>query len=191
MTRMRKILLAGMAATALAGGGTTAVASHTSEQTNRYQFLIGTGGTSPPMGPDISRDPTTGNVLTVVGHGTFTKGVPSSAEGGGTFVVTDAAAHLLAQGTWTTTSLDSFVSYGNPPGFPEDFGGGLARLDIRIHPAGTSRTFAGRLLIYCALNKPGSPEGVTVFASAVRASFSQIVFGETLLVNQDSDPAPG
>jgi hypothetical protein len=28
-------------------------------------------------------------------------------------------------------------------------------------------------------------------ASAVHASFSQIVFGETLFINQDSDPAPG
>jgi hypothetical protein len=186
MLRTRTILMAAVAASALAASGSTAAASHSAtEHPNTYQWLVGSGGTGPPMGPDISRDPTTGNVLVLVGQGTFTAGAPSSATGSGTFVVTDSAAHLVANGTWTATSLDSFVSYGNPTGFPEDFEGGLARLDIRIHPAGTSRTLAGSLQINCALNKPGTPEGVRVFVGAVHASFSQIVFGETLFINQD------
>ena len=88
-----------------------------------------------------------------------------------------------------TSELDSFTSFGNGSGLPEDLEGGLARLDIRIHPAGTSRTFAGSLQIHCAINNPSSVEGVT--ASAGGEAFTMPLFGETLFINQDSDPAPG
>jgi hypothetical protein len=125
----------------------------------------------------------------VVGQGTFVKDDTDSVTGGGTFVVTDDAAHVLAQGTWTATELDSFTSFGNGSGLPEDLEGGLARLDIRIHPAGTSRTFAGSLQINCAINNPSSIEGVRAFARG--EAFTMPLFGETLFINQDSDPAPG
>jgi hypothetical protein len=191
MTRTLKILLVGLTASALSTSGVAFAAAHgsASEHTNRYQWLIGSGGTSPPLGPDITRDTTNGHILEVVGQGTFVKGDTDSVTGGGTFVVTDDAAHVLAQGTWTATELDHFTSFGNGSGFPEDFEGGLARLDIRIHPAGTSRTFAGSLQIHCAINNPSSIEGVQAFAAG--DAFTVPVFGETVFINQDSDPAPG
>ena len=191
MTRTLKILLAGLTASALSTGGVAFAAAHgaASEHTNRYQWLIGSGGTGPPLGPDITRDTANGHILEVVGQGTFVQGDPDSITGGGTFVVTDAAAHVLAQGTWSATELDSFTSFGNGSGLPEDLEGGLARLDIKIQPAGTSRTFAGSAQIHCAINKPGSIEGVRAFAGG--DAFTAPVFGETLFVNQDSDPAPG
>jgi len=191
MTRTLKILLVALTASALSTGGVALAATHGAgtEHTNRYQWLIGSGGTSPPVGPDITRDTANGRILEVVGHGTFVQGHPDSVTGGGTFVVTDAAAHVLAHGTWKATELDSFTSFGNGSGLPEDLEGGLARLEIRIHAAGTPGTFPGRLQIHCAINNPSSVEGVT--ASAAGDSFTMPVFGETLFVNQDSDPAPG
>jgi hypothetical protein len=191
MTRTLKILLVGLTTSALSTGGVAFAAAHgaASEHTNRYQWLVGSGGTSPPLGPDITRDKANGHILEVVGHGTFVKGHADSVTGGGTFVVTDDAAHVLAQGTWKATELDSFTSFGNGSGLPEDLEGGLARLDIRIHPAGTSRTFAGSLQIHCAINNPSSIEGVT--ASAAGEAFTMPLFGETVFINQDSDPAPG
>lgn len=191
MMRTLKILLVGVTASALSTGGVALAATHGagSEHTNSYQWLIGSGGTSAPHGPDISRDTANGHILEVVGQGTFVTGDPDSVTGGGTFVVTDAAAHVLAQGTWTATELDSFTSFGNGSGLPEDLEGGLARLDIKIHPAGTPRTFAGNLEIHCAINNPSSIEGVT--ASAHGDTFTMPLFGETLFINQDSDPAPG
>lgn len=190
MTRTLKILLVGVTASALSTGGVAFAATHgaASEHTNSYQWLIGSGGTSHPLGPDITRDTANGNILEVVGQGTFVTGEEDSVTGGGTFVVTDAAAHVLAQGTWRATGLDSFTSFGNGNGLPEDLEGGLARLDISIHPAGTS-PFAGSLQIHCEINNPGSGEGVT--ASAHGDTFTMPVFGETLFINQDSDPAPG
>jgi hypothetical protein len=190
MTRTLKILLAGLTASALSTGGVALAATHgaASEHTNRYQWLIGSGGASPPVGPDITRDTANGRILEVVGHGTFVKGHPDSVTGGGTSVVTDDAARVLAHGRWKATKLDSFTSFGNGSGLPEDFEGGLARIDIRILPAGVM-PFAGNLQIHCAINKPGSIEGVT--ASAAGDSFTMPVFGETLFVNQDSDPPPG
>ena len=191
MMRTLKILLVGVTASALSTGGVALAAAHSpaSEHTSSYQWLIGTGGTSAPHGPDITRDTANGHILEVVGQGTFVTGDPDSVTGGGTFVVTDAAAHVLAQGTWKATELDSFTSFGNGSGLPEDLEGGLARLDIRIHPAGTSRTLAGSLQIHCEINNPGSGEGVT--ASAAGDAFTMPLFGETLFINQDSDPAPG
>ena len=191
MTRTLKILLVGVTASALSTGGVALAATHGagSEHTTSYQWLVGSGGTSAPLGPDISRDTANGRILEVVGQGTFVTGEEDSVTGGGTFVVTDAAAHVLAQGTWSATELDSFTSFGNGSGLPEDLEGGLARLDIKIHPAGTSRTFAGNLQIHCAINNPRSIEGVT--ASAAGDAFTMPLFGETLFINQDSDPAPG
>ncbi len=189
--RTLKILLAGLTASALSTGGVALAATHSaaSEHTNSYQWLIGSGGTSPPIGPDITRDTANGRILEVVGHGTFVKGDADSVTGGGTFVVTDDAAHVLAHGSWSATELDSFISFGNGSGLPEDLEGGLARLDIRIHPAGRSRTFSGSLQIHCAINNPSSIEGVRAFAAG--DAFTMPLFGETLFINQDSDPAPG
>src|SRR5713226_3734646 len=147
------------------------------------------GAPSPPLGPDIPRPPRNARSSQVVGHGTFVKGDEDSATGGGTFVVTDAAAHVLAHGSWSATELDSFIAFGNGSGLPEDLEGGLARLDIRIHPAGRSRTFSGSLQIHCAINNPSSIEGVRAFAAG--DAFTMPLFGETLFINQDSDPAPG
>jgi hypothetical protein len=191
MTRTLKILLVGLATSALSTGGVALAGTHSaaSEHTNRYQWLVGSGGTSPPAGPDISRDTANGRILEVVGHGTFVTGDPDSVTGGGTFVVTDDAAHVLAHGTWKATELDSFTSFGNGSGLPEDLEGGFARLDIKIFPAGTSRVLAGSLQIHCAINNPSSIEGVRAFAAG--DAFTVPVFGETLFVNQDSDPAPG
>lgn len=191
MMRTLKILLVGVTASALSTGGVALAATHGtgSEHTNSYQWLIGSGGTSHPLGPDITRDTANGHILEVVGQGTFVTGDPDSVTGGGTFVVTDAAAHVLAHGTWTATELDSFTSFGNGSGLPEDLEGGFARLDIKIHPAGTSRTFAGSAQIHCEINNPGSGEGVLAFAGG--DAFTMPLFGETLFINQDSDPAPG
>src|SRR5215471_8071872 len=144
--RTLKILLAGLTASALGStGGVALAATHgaASEHTNSYQWLIGSGGTSPPVGPDITRDTANGRILEVVGHGTLVKGDADSVTGGGTFVVTDAAAHVLAHGTWKATKLDSFTSFGNGSGLPEDLEGGLARLEISITPPGRRGRFPG------------------------------------------------
>ena len=186
MAPMRKILLVGLAAGGIAVG-VTGAATHTSAAGSHgtFQFLIGTGGTSEPFGPEISRDPTTGDILQIVGMGTFTQGVESSATGGGTFVHTDDAGHLLAQGTWTVDGVDFFDSYGNAPPFPPSFGGGLAHLDVTFHPVGTTVTPVADLEIDCAINSPhpNPLEGVKVRLNK-GPQFTVEIFGENLFIHQ-------
>jgi hypothetical protein len=184
---IRKILVVGAAASVLAAGGVALAAPHGSaEDSSKFQWLIGTGGVSPPTGPEISRDPTTGDILELVGKGTFTKGAEGSITGGGTFVHTSVSGTLLAHGTWTATGLDSFQEFGNAAPFPENFEGGIAILDVTFHPADSSTALQAELEIDCAINSPSAhpEEGVKVSVPE-GPHFTVEIFGETLFIHQD------
>jgi hypothetical protein len=81
--------------------------------------------------------------------------------------------------------LDGFTSYGTSSPLPDAFEGGLASLEIAIHLAGISQTFFGSLQIHCAINKPGTLEGVTSSVPTFNEKFTVPIFGETLFINQD------
>ena len=104
-----------------------------------------------------------GDVVTVVGTGTFDV-TTKTATGGGTFEHRTSGGTLVGKGSWTATGLIAFQSYGNatPQGLPASFYGGRASLAIVGTPNGTSLHLPATLQIECQLgNFPSSViEGV-------------------------------
>src|SRR4029077_10557681 len=105
----------------------------------------------------------------------------SSATGGGTFIHSDDAGHVLHQGTRTVDGVDFFDSCGNAPPFTPADGGGIAHIDITFHPSDITATPVADLEIDCAINSPYSPpqEGVKVRINK-GPQFTVEIFGENL-----------
>ena len=69
------------------------------------------------VGPNASKDPSSGNTIKVVGGGSFDT-TAGTVVATGSFAEFDASGSVIAQGTWQATAFVSFVSYGGPsPGF--------------------------------------------------------------------------
>jgi hypothetical protein len=107
-----------------------------------------------------------GDVVTVIGTGTFDS-VAGTATGGGTFVHHEAATGQDITGTFVTTGLISFQSYGpgTPQGLPASFFGGKAMLSIVATPdANPAVHLPATLTVTCALGTPppSAVEGVQV-----------------------------
>ena len=105
-----------------------------------------------------------GDVVTVIGTGTFDVAA-KSATGGGTFVHKTSGGTTVGSGTWAATELLTFQSYGNavPQGLPPTFFGGRVALNVLLTPtANPSVHLPAILQIECALGKvpPGAAEGV-------------------------------
>ena len=105
-----------------------------------------------------------GDVVTVIGTGTFDAGA-KSATGGGTFVHKTSGGTIVGSGTWAATGLLSFQSYGNgvPQGLPPTFFGGRVALTVLLTPsANPSLRRPAILQIECALGTPpgGAEEGI-------------------------------
>jgi len=104
-----------------------------------------------------------GDVVTVVGTGTFDV-TTKTATGGGTFLHKTSAGTVVGMGTWLATGLISFQSYGNatPQGLPATFYGGRVALAIVATPAGTSLQIPATLQIECELGSPlpATTEGI-------------------------------
>ncbi|MDP9890165.1 hypothetical protein [Pseudarthrobacter enclensis] len=109
---------------------------------------------------------TNGDVVTIVATGTFDT-VTNSATGGGTFTHHVAATGQTITGTFTTTGLVSFQSYGDatPQGLPASFFGGKLMLSGTATPdAAPSVHLPLTLTIECDLGSPpaSAVEGVRV-----------------------------
>jgi hypothetical protein len=180
------LLTAGSLALAFAGAGTIGAAADGIQ----YQFVTGAGALcslTPTACPDVARA-SNGDTIEIAGQGTFVTG-SDEVGGGGTFVHRDAAGNVKARGTWTAEELLSFTSFGgNAPGLPPNFEGGLARIEVELHPNGSHKRLVAVLQVDCGINSPTGAEGVKL---AVRhaLTFSQEVSGLTIFINHG--PAEG
>jgi hypothetical protein len=107
-----------------------------------------------------------GDVVTIVATGTFDSAA-RTATGGGTFSHQVLASGQTVTGTFVTTGMISFQSYGNatPQGLPANFYGGKLLLRIVATPDfAPSVHLPATLTIECVLGSPpaGTEEGVRV-----------------------------
>jgi hypothetical protein len=143
---------------------------HASAQTTSFSFNL--------IGPNVSlaTKTTTGPGFTVVqgstvaltGSGTFDTATGAVA-GGGSFTEFSPNGAVVDRGTWTSTALFSFKTYGGPsPGLQ----GGLLMLEITASDGHTAI-----FQVSCLVNAPaGAPdEGTTV-----PGLYDQAVSGNTL-----------
>jgi hypothetical protein len=105
-----------------------------------------------------------GDVVTVIGTGTFDVAA-KSATGGGTFVHKTAGGTVVGSGTWAATGLLDYQSYGNavPQGLPANFFGGRLMLTVLLTPSAAPSVHRPAILqIECALGNfpPSAVEGV-------------------------------
>jgi hypothetical protein len=115
-----------------------------------------------PLGAIARAD--NGDTITVEGAGALDVAA-KTASGSGTLVHKDAAGNVLATGTFTANRLVSFTFYGcGIPGLPgsQNLCGGLAKLDVTAHPAGTSLYLPATLWVDCLIGDfpPSGFEGV-------------------------------
>lgn len=130
-----------------------------------------------------------GDVVTVIGTGTFDV-VAKSATGGGTFVHRKSGGALVASGTWAATGLLDFQSYGNgvPQGLPPTFFGGRAAFAALLTPsANPSVHLPAVLQVECLLGVPptGAVEGIRLNVQDV-INFNKTVLksGATVYIRQ-------
>ncbi len=120
-----------------------------------------------------------GDVVTIVATGTF-DALARTATGGGTFVHDVAATGQAITGTFVTTGLISFQSYGDatPQGLPASFYGGKLMLSIVATPdANPSLHLPATLTIECVL---GTPPGSVV--EGVRVNVHDVInFNKSVL----------
>jgi hypothetical protein len=153
MKRLVSTIIMAAVISAVALVPATVLAANANGNHNTYAWVIGaTTPSDTAMAPD-------GSTITMAGSGTLTVGPGKIASGGGTFMTSGGAS-----GTWTSTAVEGFVSYGPAgAGFPPGFTGGEAKLKISL-----SNGEAGVLTIICVLGSPpaGKMEGINVVLGA-------------------------
>ena len=103
-----------------------------------------------------------GDIVSVVGAGTFNLG-SSKTTGGGTFVHTTSGGALVGSGTWTATGVEDFAFYGCGGDLPSNLCGGALTLNIHLVAGGGAAEFDGILTIDCAIGDAipaGTIEGI-------------------------------
>jgi len=110
--------------------------------------LIGGGTGIPQLGARAVAD--NGDIVSVVGAGTFNLG-SGKTTGGGTFVHTTSGGVLVGSGTWTATGVEDFTFYGCGGDLPSDFCGGVLSLDVHLVAGGGAAEFNGALTIDCLI----------------------------------------
>lgn len=151
-----------------------------------YSYVLGTGPLcelEETACPDIAKAP---NDDTVEITGVGTLGIhPKMVTGGGTFVHRDPSGTKKASGTWTATKLLTFNSYGcGGAGFPDNFCGGRAQIQVHLTPLGGGAGFDGELWVDCLIGNPpaGAQEGVRLSVPGV-INFNKEVSGDTLFIS--------
>ncbi|OGS49655.1 MAG: hypothetical protein A3K65_06815 [Euryarchaeota archaeon RBG_16_68_12] len=106
------------------------------------------------------------------------------ADGGGTYVRTDASGNEVDRGEIRVVSLVTFRSFGDasPQGLPDFFEGGLALLRVELRSA-SGEEGRGMLWVTCALGNapPGHREGVRL-SIAGGPNFELSLGGRTLFI---------
>jgi len=123
-----------------------------------------------------------GDTLTVQAGGALNPAA-GTASGSGTFVHKDANGNVLAEGTFTATSLVFFKSYGTTVIGGNTLEGGLALINVHgVSESGIE--FDGILRVDCLLgNFPaGADEGFRLVVQTFDLNFNKEVHGATLFV---------
>ena len=136
-----------------------------------------------------------GDHVRVVGSGTFNTAA-GRATGGGTFVHTNASDVIVGFGTWTATSLTSFISYGcgvrGGEPVPANFCGGLATMTVhisatRVNPPAGHVEVDAILIVDCKVGTPPTTahEGIKLSHAAQNFDMTNDSgHGETLFVSR-------
>jgi hypothetical protein len=150
---MRKFLIASALGLGLVGiTPGVATAANAGDNHAAYMWVVG----AVPAGSSDTAKAPDGSTVTLMGSGMLQAGPGLSANGGGTYSMSNAGP-----GTWTVTGMLGFVSYGSgsAQGLPANFFGGEAKVRVLL-----SNGASGVLTIMCELGSPpaGHMEGVTL-----------------------------
>ena len=140
--------------------------------------VIGAGTGLPQLGARAVAD--NGDIVSVVGTGTFNLG-SAKTTGGGTFVHTTGGGVLVGSGTWTATGVEDFTFYGCGGDLPSNLCGGLLTLDVHLVAGGGAAAFDGVLVIDCLIGDaipPGAIEGIKLNVSG-GPNFDETMFEES------------
>jgi hypothetical protein len=151
-----------------------------------FQFLVGAGplcslpGVTNPC-PDVSKA-ANGDTVAVAGQGTLSIH-SKSVTGSGTFVHKAPDGSVKAMGTWSAMQLMSFKSFGNSPGLPSNFVGGLALILVQLSVNGTP-VHTAVLTVICDVGSPptGLMEGFKLAVQDTPFNFNKQVSGLTLFI---------
>jgi len=155
--------------------------------TASFQFLVGAGPLCslpvPNPCPDISTADN-GDTVALTGQGTLSV-FASSVTGSGTFVHMAPDGTVRAMGTWTAIRLMSFRSFGNSPGLPSNFVGGLALILVQLSVGGTP-VHTAVLTVICEVGNPpaGLHEGMKLAVQDTPFNFNKQVSGLTIFISQ-------
>jgi hypothetical protein len=140
--------------------------------------------------PNVAQAPN-GDRVAITGEGEF-QVHPKAVEAEGRFTHTDAAGTVLAAGTWTTTKLLAYQSYGcgvvEGDPLPPDFCGGKLKMAVVLTPDGTDLQIPAILTVFCIIgpNPPNSHddlsgEGITLVVPGI-INFNKIVSGMNIYI---------
>lgn len=150
-------------------------------ETETFDYLI---GADPVHGPVISRA-SNGDTIEIMGQGTLSI-KPKSVSGGGTLVHKDEDGNVVGTGTWKAAKLLSFVPWGTTEGFPENFEGGKAIIQVMLKPDGIDEEFEGILRFECLIGDfPASAEEGAKLWVRGGPNFREVVSGDTLFIRTD------
>ena len=146
-------------------GNSAVIGTFAAHETGTFDYHVGDAfiqNLGFPAGNKARAD--NGDVVTIIGTGTFDVAA-KSATGGGTFVHKTSGGTVVGSGTWAATALLDFQSYGNavPQGLPPTFFGGRVMLTALLtSSANPSAHLPAILQVECALGKvpAGAVEGV-------------------------------
>ena len=165
MRNLMKLLmvLALVAGTTLASGPANSATSNAAYSWHVADALLEDVAGSPPY---AIAEADNGDQIWLDGTGVL-DGDAKTASGGGTFIHKLPDGSTFATGTWTADGLVSLQFYGcEDVGLPVLLCGGLAKLDVAIHPAGTSLALPATLRVDCLIGdipaggEPARHEGV-------------------------------
>jgi hypothetical protein len=146
-------------------GNSAVIGTLAAHETGHFDYHVGDAfiqGLGFPAGNKARAE--NGDVVTVIGTGTFDPAA-RAATGGGTFVHKTAGGTVVGSGTWTATGLIDFQSYGSavPQDLPANFFGGRLMLTALLAPSANPSVHLPAILqVECALGKvpPGAVEGI-------------------------------
>lgn len=150
-------------------------------ETETFDYFV---GVDPVHGPVISRA-SNGDTIEIMGKGTLSIH-PKSVSGGGTVVHKDENGNVVGTGTWKAVRLLSFVPWGTQEGFPENFEGGKAIVQVTLKPVDLDQEFDGILKFECLIGDfPSSAEEGAKLWVRGGPNFREVVSGETLFIRTE------
>ncbi len=169
----------------LLSGAASAATSKSAFELHVADLLLQQVAGSPPYA--VARADN-GDTIAVQGAGEFDVAA-KAASGSGTFVHHVVATGANVSGTWTASRLVSFQFYGcGGAGFPPNFCGGLAKLDVTLTPDANSALHLPAILwVDCLIGEkvpPSGAEGIRINVKDLLNFDQTIDSGFTLFIEQ-------